>query len=178
MFLRGAAQGHHGCRYVCALLCVLLANALELTASVGHYEVQQWDEHSRSFRDDQGVGLFITVEEVFDNDHRIVSQRGERKGRFTFSAADSGEHKICFSPLNSVAYTGYLSNGQEVGGVKLIIDMAVGETSNIESSDKEKINDIVQKVRDLNGRLQDIRREQMFQRVGFCCALNMVLSNV
>jgi hypothetical protein len=136
-----------------------------LTMNQGHYEVQQWDEHTRSFREDLAVGLFITVDEVFDNDHRIVSQRGERKGRFTFSAADSGEHKICFSPTNSVAHSGYLTNGEEVGGIKLTLDMAVGETSNIESTDKEKIDDIVSKVRDLNGRLQDIRREQVFQRV-------------
>jgi hypothetical protein len=43
--------------------------------------------------------------------------------------------------------------------------LAIGETSAIESEDKGKIQDIAQKVRDLNGRLQDIRREQVFQRV-------------
>lgn len=47
----------------------------------------------------------------------------------------------------------------------MTLDLAIGETSNIESEDKGKIQDIVQKVRDLNGRLQDIRREQVFQRV-------------
>ena len=43
--------------------------------------------------------------------------------------------------------------------------MAIGETSNIELEDKGKMQDIVQKVKDLNGRLHDIRREQVFQRV-------------
>jgi hypothetical protein len=52
-----------------------------------------------------------------------------------------------------------------MGGIKLTLDLAIGETSAIESTDKGKINDIVQKVKDLNGRLQDIRREQVFQRV-------------
>jgi hypothetical protein len=52
-----------------------------------------------------------------------------------------------------------------MGGIKLTLDLAIGETSAIESKDKGKINDIVQKVKDLNGRLQDIRREQVFQRV-------------
>lgn len=52
-----------------------------------------------------------------------------------------------------------------MGGVKLTLDLAIGETSAIESTDKGKIQDIVQKVKDLNGRLQDIRREQVFQRV-------------
>lgn len=61
---------------------------------------------------------------------------------------------------------GWLSGGQIVGGVKLTLDLAIGETSQIESTDKSKIQDIAQKVKDLNGRLQDIRREQVFQRVG------------
>lgn len=52
-----------------------------------------------------------------------------------------------------------------MGGIKLTLDLAIGETSALESADKGKIQDIVQKVKDLNGRLQDIRREQVFQRV-------------
>lgn len=47
----------------------------------------------------------------------------------------------------------------------MTLDLAIGETSAIESQDKGKINDIVQKVKDLNGRLQDIKREQVSQRV-------------
>lgn len=47
----------------------------------------------------------------------------------------------------------------------MTLDMAIGETSEIESTDKGKIHDIVQKVKDLNGRLSDIRKEQVFQRV-------------
>jgi hypothetical protein len=52
-----------------------------------------------------------------------------------------------------------------MGGIKLTLDLAIGETSAIESTDKGKIQDIVKRVKDLNGRLQDIRREQVFQRV-------------
>ena len=48
----------------------------------------------------------------------------------------------------------------------MTLDLAIGETSAIESTDKGKIQDIVKRVKDLNGRLQDIRREQVFQRVG------------
>jgi hypothetical protein len=43
--------------------------------------------------------------------------------------------------------------------------MAIGETSRIESTDKDKVETLVQKVKDLNSRLQDVRREQVFQRV-------------
>lgn len=52
-----------------------------------------------------------------------------------------------------------------LGNVRLTLDLAIGESSKIESSDKGKIQGIVQKVKDLNARLQDIRREQVFQRV-------------
>lgn len=61
---------------------------------------------------------------------------------------------------------GWLSSGEpREGGIKFNLDLVIGETSKIESTDKGKIADIVQKVRDLNLRLQDIRREQVFQRV-------------
>ena len=39
--------------------------------------------------------------------------------------------------------------------------------SDIESSDKGKITDITTRVKDLTARLNDIRREQVFQRVSY-----------
>jgi hypothetical protein len=105
-------------------------------------------------------------QEVFDNDHRVVSQKGSSSGRFTFSAAESGDHKICFTPSSNSGSSGWLSALHPMGGIKLTLDLAIGETSAIESNDKGKIQDIVKRVKDLNGRLQDIRREQVFQRVG------------
>lgn len=108
--------------------------------------------------------MLITVEETFDNDHRVMTNRGGHSGRFTFSAADSGQHKICFTADTQAVGGGWLTSNNK-GAVKLTLDIAIGETSKIESGDKGKIADIVQKVKDLNGRLQDIRREQVFQRV-------------
>ena len=110
------------------------------------------------------IGILVTVQEVFDNDHQVVNTKGAAKGKFTFTAADAGDHRICFLP-SLPGGGGWLSGGQPVGGIKLTLDLAIGETSAIESTDKGKIQDIVQKVKDLNGRLQDIRREQVFQRV-------------
>lgn len=109
--------------------------------------------------------MLTTTQEVFDNDHRVVSQKGSSAGRFTFSAADSGDHKICFTPSSNSGALGWLSALHPMGGIKLTLDLAIGETSAIESTDKGKIQDIVKRVKDLNGRLQDIRREQVFQRV-------------
>jgi hypothetical protein len=105
------------------------------------------------------------VEETFDNNHRVVAQRGSASGRFTFSAADSGEHRLCVTPQNVQSGGGWLGGSGVHGTVKFTLDMAIGETSKIESTDKGKIDDIVQRIIDLNKRMADIRREQVFQRV-------------
>ncbi|KAF1983052.1 putative endosomal cargo receptor [Aulographum hederae CBS 113979] len=134
------------------------------TLVVGHFEALHFIEQTKTYETDPDLGIYISVEETFDNYHRIVSQRGSSKGRFTFSAADSGEHRICFTATGASAKQGWLMGGEPAGGVKFSLDMAIGETSNIESTDKGKIQDLQQKVKDLNSRLQDIRREQVFQR--------------
>lgn len=134
------------------------------TLVVGHYDAECYDANTRTYRANDALQIAITVDEVFDSDHRIVNQRGSSKGALTFTAADSGDHRICFAPQNVPQRHGYLANGQQTGGVRFYLDLAIGETSLIESADKGKIMDIVQRVKDLNGRLQDIRREQVFQR--------------
>ncbi|KAK1817598.1 emp24p/erv25p-related protein [Friedmanniomyces endolithicus] len=135
-----------------------------LTTRAGTFSATQWNDQSRAYGTNPDMGIFITVDEVFDNDHRVVSQRGSHTGKFTFSAADSGLHRLCFTPTNVPATTGLLFSGSSTGGIKFDLDLAIGETSAIESSDKDKLGEVVQKVRDLNARLLDIRREQIFQR--------------
>ncbi len=130
----------------------------------GHYTALQHDAQSNNYIQNPQMSITVTVDEVFDNDHRVVNTRGSHTGKFTFSAADAGDHRICFTPSGHTS-GGWLSSGQGQGQVKLSVDLAIGETSAIESTDKGKMSEIAQKVRDLNGRLQDIRREQVFQRV-------------
>lgn len=113
----------------------------------------------------------MTVDETFDNDHRVVSQTStssDKPSKFTFTAADPGTHRLCFTPSGpaAVSLQGWFSgNEAHKGGVKLWLDMAIGESSKIESDDKSKIDSILGKVKELNGRMADIRREQVFQRV-------------
>ena len=110
--------------------------------------------------------LQITVEEVFDSHHKVVNQKGRNEGKFTFTATESGDHKICFTPSRA-AVGGIMASGQIQGTVKMTLDLAIGETSKIERTDKGKISDIVGKVGDLKARLADVRREQVFQRVSW-----------
>lgn len=104
------------------------------------------------------------MDQNFDDHVRVVKQMGSNVGRFTFTAATGGDHKICFTPSHATKGN-WLVGGEAMGTIKLTLDLAIGATSAIESNDKGKIQDIVAKVKDLNGRLQDIRREQVFQRV-------------
>ncbi|KAF1809943.1 hypothetical protein P152DRAFT_402501 [Eremomyces bilateralis CBS 781.70] len=135
------------------------------TMVVGDYKAERFSEQTGKYEIDNHMKVYISVEEVFDNDHRIVSQHGDAKGRFTFSAADSGDHRLCFVPTPASIAGSWLSGGHpDNKGIKFTLDMVIGETSAIESNDKGKLQDIVTRVRDLNGRLQDIRREQVFQR--------------
>lgn len=134
------------------------------TLVVGHYTAEEWDDRINGWAKHDGISIYISVDEIFDNDHRVVSQRGAASGRFTFSAADAGDHRLCFTPSSSSGRSSWLSAKGPNGGIKLTLDMVIGETNQIESSDKTKIQDITSRVKDLNARLNDIRREQVFQR--------------
>lgn len=134
------------------------------TLVVGHYTAQEYDDNRREWAKHEGISVFISVDEVFDNEHRVVSQRGGVSGKFTFTAAEAGDHKICFTPTSTSGRSNWLSTASPNGGILLTLDVAIGETSAIESSDKDKLQDLASRVKDLNARLNDIRREQVFQR--------------
>lgn len=131
------------------------------TLVVGDYKAEVYSPNSNTYIAEPSVSMSITVEETFDNDHRVVSQKGADHGRFTFSAADSGQHRLCFTPESSGPGS-WLSGA--AGPVKMTVDIVIGETSKIESEDKGKMEDMASRVKNLNSRLYDIRREQVFQR--------------
>ncbi|SPN99563.1 related to p24 protein, involved in membrane trafficking [Cephalotrichum gorgonifer] len=134
------------------------------TLVVGDYKAEEWDDKQRAWTSHSGISLYISVDEIFDNDHRVVSQRGAQDGRFTFTAADAGDHRLCFTPSSTSGRAAWQSAKSANGGIRLHLDLAIGETSEIDSKDKNKIDDIVTRIKDLNARLGDVRREQVFQR--------------
>ncbi|GAO18481.1 uncharacterized protein UV8b_07296 [Ustilaginoidea virens] len=134
------------------------------TLVVGHYSAEEYDDRIHAWQQHTGLNIYISVDEVFDNDHRVVSQRGSSSGRFTFTAHESGDHKICFTPSSTSGRSSWLSAHGPNGGIKMKLDLVIGESGQIQSSDKDKMEDIAGRVKDLNNRLIDIRREQVFQR--------------
>ncbi|PSR79096.1 transmembrane emp24 domain-containing protein 9 [Coniella lustricola] len=134
------------------------------TLVVGHYTAEEYDDQRHAWWKHDGISISITVDELFDQHHRIVSQKGGAGGRFTFTAAEAGDHRICFLPSSDSGKTAWLSTNNPNGGIKLTLDMTIGETSVIESEDKNKLEDIQSRIKDLNSRLQGVRRDQVFQR--------------
>ncbi|EGX96266.1 ERP1 protein precursor [Cordyceps militaris CM01] len=130
----------------------------------GTYAAEEWDDRANAWQQHEGLKIYITVDEVFNNDHRIVSKAGSSAGKFHFVAHEAGDHKICFLPSSTSGRPAWLSASSTNGGIKLKLDMVIGSSSQIESSDKNTIADITTRVKDLNNRLNDIRREQVFQR--------------
>lgn len=88
---------------------------------------------------------------------KVVNTRGLPQGKFTFTSHEAGDHSIC---LRTNYTGGWFSTPQ----VKLHLDIAVGEAKVDEEGEKEHVKDLAGKVKDLNSRLGDIRREQQFQR--------------
>ncbi|KAL2162435.1 hypothetical protein VTH06DRAFT_7348 [Thermothelomyces fergusii] len=134
------------------------------TLVVGHYTAEEWNDQKRAWEKHNGISIYISVDEIFDHDHRVVSQRGGASGKFTFTSAEAGDHKICFTPSSNSGRPGWMSAASPNGGIRLTLDVAIGETSALDGGNKEKIEDLATRVKDLNARLNDIRREQVFQR--------------
>ena len=126
------------------------------TLVVGEYRGLEWIPETGEYKLNPSTGILFSVEEVFDNNHRVVNHRGKPTGQFTFTAARSGEHRLCFQTHSEGWFTS--------SHVKMEFDMAIGETSQLRSADQEKIDSLVGRVIDLQHRLVDIKREQVFQR--------------
>ena len=88
---------------------------------------------------------------------KVVNTRGLPEGKFTFTSHEAGEHSIC---LRSNYTGGWFSTPT----VRMHLDIAVGEAKVDEEGEREHVKDLAAKVKELNMRLADIRREQQFQR--------------
>lgn len=128
------------------------------TVLQGRYKLSVYDDSQDAYvaSKSQDMSVLIDVEEVFNDNHRVVNQKGSANGDFTFSALDSGEHKICFQPQAS----GWLAK------VKTLMDIEfeVGTSSKIDSKKKSAIQSLNSKVQILIEKVTEIKREQELVR--------------
>lgn len=126
----------------------------------GNYRTEEYDEKSHSFRENPSSSVLITIDEIFDNGHRVLNQRSSSYGRFIFTAADSGDHLICFMATTK--------NWFSKENTKLFLDMKFADSAfdntQKEEAEREKLSDIAMKIRDLNSKISGIKREQQYQR--------------
>jgi hypothetical protein len=93
------------------------------------------------------------------HDLSLVNTRGPTTGRFTFTSHDSGDHTICLSP--SFADLARFSSSSHI---RMYLDIAIGKVRADLNHDRSHVSEVATKVRELNVKLEDIRREQQYQR--------------
>lgn len=94
--------------------------------------------------------------EVFDDNHRVVHQKGSPNGEFTFSAIDSGDHRICFQPQSQ----GWLAKIK----TKVDVQFELGDGEKLDSKKKGKVQSLTDRVKVLNNKVLEIKREQQLTR--------------
>lgn len=98
------------------------------------------------------------MQEVKD-DHVVTSTRGPPEGKFAFTSHEAGDHQICLSTNYTTPRSGTPPQ------VRMHLDIIIGDAKpDTQGRDREHIRDLAGRVRDLNAKLRDIRREQQFQR--------------
>ncbi|AQZ17122.1 ERP1 (YAR002C-A) and ERP6 (YGL002W) [Zygosaccharomyces parabailii] len=123
----------------------------------GTYNVQSYDDGLQAYKDanSQDYDVSVDVEEVFDDYHRVMHQKGVA-GNLKLLALDSGEHRICIEAQPKK----WLGNSK----TKINLDFEIGSDVQLDSKQKTVVDSLHQKVNILNDKVAAIRREQKLVR--------------
>ncbi|KAG0047102.1 emp24p/erv25p- protein [Gryganskiella cystojenkinii] len=125
------------------------------TVVIADYEAQEWDEDRQTFVDNPAIALEAIAEEL--NGNRIFSQKIPRKGQFKFTSAESGEHAICIFASTASWFSSTKT--------RVNFELTIRDMHDLASEAKEgTLSDLAQRVRELNLKVADIRREQSYLR--------------
>ena len=140
------------------------------TMVVGKYKVQAFDDSIQDFLPSSpGIGMHVEVKDP--NERIVLSKYYSAEGRFTFTSHTPGEHYICLHS-NSTRWFG----GRKL---RVHLDIQVGEHANdyAQIAAKDKLSELQLRVRQLLDQVEQISKEQGYQRVsrlavhcrGSCC---------
>ncbi|KAH9943806.1 emp24/gp25L/p24 family/GOLD-domain-containing protein [Amylocystis lapponica] len=159
---------------ICLLLCLAVTtNALHFyldtnekrcfveelptdTIVEGHYRALEWSEKDQQYVENPEMGILVEVDEL-DTGHNVVRTRGPPDSRFTFTSHEPGDHAICLSSTYGASWFGSTH-------IRLYLDIVVGRTKADPEHDRSHVSQLSAKLRDLNQKLEDVRREQQYQR--------------
>lgn len=123
-----------------------------------------WDRENQRFVIRQDLGMNIVVQEVKDN-HLVTSSLGPPEGKFAFTSHEAGDHSICLSTRLTSNEAKDLPMDDHNHQVRVHLDIIIGEAKPDNShADRAHIKDLATRVKDLNDKLRDIRKEQQYQR--------------
>lgn len=93
----------------------------------------------------------------------MVDTTAPSEGKFAFTSHIAGDHDICLSshPHDSHSYHTSGDHPQ----IRLHLDIIIGEAKpDNTAADRSHITDLAGRVKNLNDKLKDIRKEQQYQR--------------
>ncbi|KAI8925675.1 emp24/gp25L/p24 family/GOLD-domain-containing protein [Entophlyctis helioformis] len=122
----------------------------------GAFKAELWNAQTNSYVENAQANVHLTVN-LASSPANIVSQMGSHKGKFSFTAADPGDHHICLS----VTSPGWFGSR-----AKVYLDIQFAETEEPEADEHKKTaySDLTSRIRDLSNRVQQIRGELRNQR--------------
>ncbi|KAF8952843.1 emp24p/erv25p- protein [Entomortierella lignicola] len=121
-----------------------------------HYSAEEWSEEANRFVDNKEIAIEVIVDEL-PAGNRVFSQKLGRKGKFTFTSAESGEHGICLY----ASTTGWFSSTK----IRVTFEMDITDVSdNAAETPESALSDLGRRVRELTHRVADIKREQSYLR--------------
>ena len=127
-------------------------------SNLGKYKVQIFDKDSNDYLPTtQGIGMHVEVKDP--EQKTVLSKLYSSEGRFSFTTHMPGEHVICLYS-NSTAWFGG-------GNLRVHLDIEVGEhaVDYNEVAGKEKLTELQLRVRQLLDQVEQISKEQNYQRV-------------
>lgn len=129
------------------------------TIAVGKFAVYEFDDNFNDFvENNNNLKVEITVDETFDNNHRVVSQKNSPIGQFTFTSLDSGEHKFCITPKHT--------NWAKKTRHRIFFDLIVGDAKPLVDSKRDSdVSYLTSRTNELIKKLNGIKREQSLLRL-------------
>ncbi|EPZ35003.1 GOLD domain-containing protein [Rozella allomycis CSF55] len=128
---------------------------------VGNYKTWVFDPKSNGYTEGHDNSLLIKVI-VEATGHRLLDQTGSNKGRFVFTASDTATHLVCLKMSNGGSYFSAVKSKVEL---EFFLGEHGAELSLNDNDDvNKKLTGLPSLVRELNEKITEIRREQMFQK--------------
>lgn len=113
-------------------------------------DIEGYVKRESMYVEDPELKITVSVDESFDSNHRVMNQKNGHSGDFTFTALDTGEHRICFMP----------SYPREDAKLRVFLELDIVNVQSLDSKRKEDTRSLKQRVLQLVRRLEGIRIEQ------------------